>query len=316
MLKRMDRELRDVFPELLVLDLTDLARSRQTIFELLAAANQGVERSPNVVVSDHFAPGWKGAPEVKVRRYAPVDQADELPCLYWIHGGGHVQGSIDQDDPVMSRIVEDVGCVVLSVEWRHAPEHPFPASLDDCYAGLTWSVDHAADLLVDPERIVIGGASSGGGSAAGLALRLRDEGGPAVILQLLVYPMLDDRNETPSSFEINDPRVWNRGSNLIAWRHYLGDAVGSDAVSPYAAPARATELEGLPPAFVAVGDLDLFLDEDLTYAQRLLQQGVPVELHVYAGAFHGFDLLDPEAGISRRMIRDRDDALRRAFASS
>jgi acetyl esterase/lipase len=185
--------------------------------------------------------------------------------------------------------------------------------MDDCYAGLSWTHRSAAELGLDPDRIAIGGASSGGGSAAGLALLARDRGEIPVCFQLLVYPMLDDRNVTPASVAITEPKVWNRQSNLIGWRAYVGDVVGTEGVSPYAAPTRATDLTGLPPAYLPVGDLDLFIDEDIEYAQRLQQADVPCELHVYPGGIHGFDLLVPGSGLAQRFIRDRDDALRRAF---
>jgi acetyl esterase/lipase len=187
--------------------------------------------------------------------------------------------------------------------------------MDDCYAGLAWTHRHAAELGVDAARIAVGGASSGGGSAAGLALLARDRGELPVGFQLLIYPMLDDRNVTPASRALTDRRVWNRASNLIGWGAYLGDAAGTDLVSPYAAPARATNLAGLPPAYLAVGDLDLFIDEDIEYAQRLQQADVPTELHVYPGGTHAFDSYAPASALARRFAADRDEALRRAFAT-
>jgi acetyl esterase/lipase len=280
---------------------------------MLAEAQAGIQRSQNVVYSDHQAPGLNGAPQVRVRLYRPADQPGQLPCLYWIHGGGHVLGQIEQDDLMMEHIVEAVGCAAVSVEWRRPPEHPFPAPMDDCYAGLKWTHANAAELGLDPGRIAVGGASSGGGSAAGLALLARDRGEVPVCFQLLVYPMLDDRNVTPASRAVTEPKVWNRQSNLIGWKSYVGDAVGTDQVSPYAAPTRADSLAGLPPAYLPVGDLDLFIDEDIEYAQRLQQADVPAELHVYPGGIHGFDLLAPASRLAQRFVRDRDEALRRAF---
>ena len=159
-------------------------------------------------------------------------------------------GQIQQDDPLLESIVDAVGCAAVSVEWRRPPEHPFPAPMNDCYAGLAWTHKSAAELRIDPQRIAVGGASSGGGSAAGLALLARDRGELPICFQLLVYPMPDDRNVTPASLAVTDPKVWNRASNLIGWRAYVGDAVGTEAVSPYAAPTRATDLSGLPPAYV------------------------------------------------------------------
>jgi acetyl esterase/lipase len=283
------------------------------MMNMLAEAQAGIQRSQNVVYSDHQAPGLNGAPQVRVRLYRPADQPGQLPCLYWIHGGGHVLGQIEQDDLMMEHIVEAVGCAAVSVEWRRPPEHPFPAPMDDCYAGLKWAHANAAELGLDPGRIAVGGASSGGGSAAGLALLARDRGEVPVCFQLLVYPMLDDRNVTPASLAVTEPKVWNRQSNLIGWQSYVGDAVGTDRVSPYAAPTRADSLAGLPPAYLPVGDLDLFIDEDIEYAQRLQQADVPAELHVYPGGIHGFDLLAPASRLAQRFVRDRDEALRRAF---
>ena len=313
LLGRLDPEIAEVFPHLPPLDLTDIPTARTTMMNMLAEAQAGIQRSQNVVYSDHQAPGLNGAPQVRVRLYRPADQPGQLPCLYWIHGGGHVLGQIEQDDLMMEHIVEAVGCAAVSVEWRRPPEHPFPAPMDDCYAGLKWAHANAAELGLDPGRIAVGGASSGGGSAAGLALLARDRGEVPVCFQLLVYPMLDDRNVTPASQAVTEPKVWNRQSNLIGWHSYVGDAVGTDQVSPYAAPTRADSLAGLPPAYLPVGDLDLFIDEDIEYAQRLQQADVPAELHVYPGGIHGFDLLAPASRLAQRFVRDRDEALRRAF---
>lgn len=213
----------------------------------------------------------------------------------------------------MEHIVKTVGCMVASVDWRKAPEHPYPAARYDCYRGLKWTVDHAAELGVDADRIAVGGASSGGGLAAGLVLLARDRGGPDIAFQLLIYPMIDDRNVTPSSHAITYERVWTRESNLIGWRSHLAALSGTAMVPPYAAASRATNLADLPPTFIAVGDLDLFLDESLEYAQRLAQALVRTEFHVYPGAFHGFDLLAPDAEVSKRFARDRDEALQRAL---
>ena len=233
---RLDPEIAAVFPHLPVLDLTDIPTARTTMMDMLAAANAGAPPSPDVVRQDYFVPGLDGAPDVRVRHYRPAGQSGVVPCLYWIHGGGHVLGQIEQDDPMMDHIVATVGCAAVSVDWRRPPEHPFPAPMDDCYAGLAWTYRNAAGLDVDPGRIAVGGASSGGGSAAGLALLARDRGEVPVCFQLLVYPMLDDRNVTPASREVTEPKVWNRESNLIGWRAYVGEAVGTDQCSPYAAP--------------------------------------------------------------------------------
>ncbi|HEX4211558.1 MAG TPA: alpha/beta hydrolase, partial [Candidatus Binataceae bacterium] len=266
-----------------------------------------------VTSQDQFAPGAHGEPAVRVRVYRPNDQPSKLPALLWIHGGGYVMGDIEQDDRLMKQLVKRLGCVAVSVDYRLAPEHPFPAPVEDCYAGLKWLSAHADELGVDPSRIAIGGASGGGGLAAGLALMARDRKEVPVVFQLLIYPMIDDRNVTPASYAITDSRMWHRDSNRLGWKAYLGRDGGGSGVSPYAAASRATDLSNLPPAYIPVGALDLFVDENIEYAQRLIQAGVPTELHVYPGAFHGFDMFAPSARVSKQFKADRDDALKRAL---
>ena len=192
--------------------------------------------NPAVESTDYHAPGLPGEPDVRVRVYRPRAQAGPLPCLLWIHGGGHVLGAVEQDDTTAEHFVEQIGCVVASVDWRRSPEHPFPAAMNDCYAALAWTHQQAGELNIDPELVAIGGASSGGGSAAGLALMARDRGEYPICFQSLNYPMLDDRNVTPSSHAIVHPRVWNRDTNARAWKAYVGDAAGGDGVSPYRGP--------------------------------------------------------------------------------
>ncbi|MCC6380934.1 MAG: alpha/beta hydrolase, partial [Dehalococcoidia bacterium] len=194
-----------------------------------------------------------------------------------------------------------------------APENPHPAPVEECYAGLVWTVAHAAELGIDAARLAIGGPSAGSGLAAGTALMARDRGGPAIAFQMLIYPMLDDRNVTPSSHLETAPGVWDRETNVSAWKALLGEAAGTEAASPYAAPARAADFSGLPPAFIDVGTADLFCDEDIAYAQRLMQAGVPTELHVYPGAFHGFDGMAPNARVTIAAKALRTAALQRAL---
>ncbi|GAA0389042.1 alpha/beta hydrolase [Microbispora corallina] len=266
-----------------------------------------------VTVEDRKVPGPEGAPAVRVRIYRPETQDGPLPALYWIHGGGMIIGSPEIDDARMAANVLEIGCVVVSVDYRLAPEHPHPAPVEDCYAGLVWTARNADDLGVDPARIAIGGASAGGGLAAGTALLARDRGGPALAFQLLVCPMLDDRNTTPSSREFAQAVVWDRAANLFGWSALLGDAAGGEDVPIYAAPARAGDLSGLPPAFVDVGELEVFRDECVEYALRLAQAGVSTEFHLWPGAFHGFAGMVPGATISRRASDAQVAALRRAL---
>jgi acetyl esterase/lipase len=310
----LDPEMLPVLGTLPVLDLTDIATARAERAALAARLRAGAPPDPTVARGDHLVPG---EPPVRVRRYRPAaaDRGAPLPCLLWLHGGGHVIGEVEQDDPLMERLVRRLGIAAVSVDWRRAPEHPYPAEMDDAYAALRWVYTEAERLGVDPDRIAVGGASSGGGTAAGLCLLARDRGGPPIAFQLLVYPMLDDRTDGATQPWLSGPRsgevggLWHPAKNRLAWAAYLG---GADPVPPYAAPARATDLSGLPPAFVATGDLDLFAAEDISYAARLVAAGVPTELHVYPGGVHGFDVFVPEGRLAGRLARDRDDSL--AFA--
>jgi acetyl esterase/lipase len=261
------------------------------------------------VVVDESSDG--ASPTVRV--YEPESGSASRPCVYWIHGGGYLFGTGLDRDPRLERWAADLDAVVVSVEYRLAPEHPYPAPLHDCYAGLEWTARHHDDLGIDRDRIAVVGASAGGGLAAGLALLARDRGEIGLAYQLLIYPMIDDRCVTTSS-RIDRAPVWSRAANLLGWRAYLGREPGGDDVPSYAAPARETELAGLPKTFIGVGSLDVFRDEDIDYALRLLAAGVSTELHVYPGAPHGFEMITPTAGVAVRCQRDIDDALRRATA--
>jgi acetyl esterase/lipase len=253
---------------------------------------------------------------VRVRIYSPPETGAATgparPCVYFIHGGGYISGSALTVDPRLNRWVETLGCVVVAVDYRLAPEHPYPTPLEDCYTGLSWTVGNAERLGIDPERVVVAGASAGGGLAAALALLSRDRGGPRLAHQVLIYPMLDDRQISPSS-QMDGTMVWDRAANQLGWRAYLGPLAGTADVPGYAAPARAADLGGLPPAFIATGAADLFRDESLDYAARLLEAGLPAELHVYPGAPHGFDVMVPAADVSRRFDAELTGALRAAL---
>jgi acetyl esterase/lipase len=241
---------------------------------------------------------------VRVRLHRPVGVEQPAPALLWIHGGGYVIGSAQQDDELCRRFARALGVTVAAVDYRLAPEHPYPAPLEDCYAALTWL---AALPAVDPARIAIGGASAGGGLAAALALLARDRGEVTPTLQLLAYPMLDDRSgSTP---ENPNYRLWGPKSNRFGWAAYLGNADPKVAV-----PARHEDLSGLPPAWIGVGTHDLFHDEDLAYASRLTAAGVPTQIETVPGAFHGFDLVVPKAAVSRAFFASQCASLRSALA--
>jgi acetyl esterase/lipase len=277
---------------------------------------------------DHDAPAPEGAPTVKVRTYRATgatgatgavgasEEKGAQPAIFWIHGGGYMGGTFEGQNDTASEWAADLGCTVASVEYRLAPEHPYPAPLEDCYAGLKWLISNADSLGVDPSRVIIAGGSAGAGLAAGLALLVRDRGELSISHQVLIYPMIDDTRTTASSQWTT--WVWTKESNDTGWRAYLGDLFDSDEVPPYAAPSRATDLSGLPPTYVMVGTLDLFLDEDLEYARRLIEAGVPTELKVYSGGPHAFDSqrLSGGAELGRRAHADTKDYLRRALAAS
>jgi acetyl esterase/lipase len=269
-----------------------------------------VPPNPNVTSQDRAVAGPDGAPEITVRIYRPVTLAGPLPGIYFIHGGGMILGNVESEDAAATSICDQVGAVVVSVEYRLAPEHPHPAQVEDCYAGLTWTARHADELGIDPARLAIYGASAGGGLTIATALLARDRGFPALCFQMPIYPMIDDRNETASSHEITDIGIWDRAGNIEAWKWYLGDGKPDQ----YAAPARAEDLAGLPPTFIDVGTVDLFRDEDIEFARRLMQAGVPTELHVHPGAYHGSEKIAAEAPLSQRIWAHRIAALRRALA--
>lgn len=293
--------------------IADLGERRVAYNRLQAELAAEAPDDGSVTYDDRSVPGPNGAPDVPVRVYRPADATETLPLVLFIHGGGMMLGSVQTAHLAARRLTAAVRCVLVSVDYRLAPEHPDPAPVEDCYAALVWAAATAAELGADADRLAVYGPSAGGGLAAGVALLARDRAGPALLLQALIYPMLDDRNDTASSHEIVDLGVWDRAANLEGWGNLLGDRFGTDDVSPYAAPARATDLRDLPPTYIDVGELDMFRDEDVDYAVRLLQAGVPTELHVYAGGVHAGEGYAPQAALSERVLGWRVDALRRAL---
>lgn len=268
-----------------------------------------------VTVSERFAPGPEGAPDVRVALYRPEAASGPLPALLHLHGGGMVMGQPEIRHAGLLDIVREVGCLVASVDYRLAPETPFPGALHDAYAALRWLHAEAAALDVDPARLAVGGESAGGGLAAALALYARDRGEVPLVMQMLTYPMLDDRTAAQAEAPAYAGEfVWGLAANHFGWRSFLGGEPGAPDVSPHAAPARAENLAGLAPAFIGVGALDLFLDEDVAYATRLVRAGVPTELHLYPGAFHAFDGV-ATAAVAQAFKADWRRALIRAFAT-
>jgi acetyl esterase len=312
----IDPELAAVLDLLPSIDLSDPVAARAAFDEALEAIPVDIPGVEALAIEDRPVPGHEGAPPVRVRVYRPAQVAAgaRVPGIVMIHGGGFVIGSIEAEHAGAALLALNVGAVVVSVQYRLAPEHPYPAGLHDCYAALTFVHAESDALGVDSGRIALVGASAGGGLAAATALYARDRGGPPVCFQLLQIPELDDRLETASMRAFVDSPLWNRPLAVQSWLAYLGPLSGSAEVPPYAAPARSEDLSGLPPAYVSTAEHDPLRDEGITYALRLLQAGVSVELHQFPGTFHGSALVTT-AAVSRRAQREVAEVLRRALGT-
>jgi acetyl esterase/lipase len=257
--------------------------------------------------------GPAGAPSVHLYIYKPIGARGPLGCLYHIHGGGYITGSPVDLEHIHRPLAVEVGCVIISVDYRLAPETIFPGAIVDCYAGLAWVFRNHDRLQIDVSRIGVMGESAGGGLAAALALMTRDRGEFDLAFQHLMYPMIDDRTCVRPQHPVAGEFIWHQHNNCFGWTSLLGRAPGADDVSPYAAAARADDLGGLPRTYIATGALDLFVDENIDYARRLNEAGVPIEFHVYPGAYHGFDLF-ADAPVSQQARRDSVQALKRSLA--
>lgn len=267
--------------------------------------NAAALRAAGVTRRDVTIEGFAGA-QIGVSVLARADHSGVGPGIYHTHGGGMVAGDRMSGVHVVLPWIVAHDAVVVTVEYRLAPEFPDPHPVEDCYAGLLWTAEQAAALGIDPDRLMIAGVSAGGGLAAGTALLARDRKGPRLNGQMLVCPMLDDRDQTVSSAQFDGTFLWDRASNVMGWTALLGERRGTDAVSTYAAPARATDLSGLPPAFIDCGSAEVFRDESVAYASGLWAAGVQAELHIWPGGFHGFDMLAPDTAIAKAAVAARD----------
>jgi acetyl esterase/lipase len=297
----VDPEIRRALALLPRLDYGDPVAVRATMgrfMKLSALAGLRPPAASGVEVVDRVAPTGPSA-GVRVRVYVPDYRAEPAPAIVYFHGGAFVIGDLDFEHPRCLEMAAATSSVVIAVDYRLAPEHPFPASVEDCYAAFVWATRVASELAIDASRIAVAGASAGGALAAAVTLMARDRGAPAPVFQLLLYPVTDDRMITPSMAAFVDTPGWNRRNSEHMWAHYLGDRRTRAEPSPYAAPARAHDLGGLPPAYVMTAEIDALRDEGLRYAHRLVEAGVPTELHHYPSTFHGFDVL-ADAEISRR----------------
>lgn len=291
------------------IDAESLGATRTMFVEMLATAFGTDGPAPRALT----VAGPAGAPDIGLRIHVPETDTPLRPAIFHIHGGGFVIGEAAMSDAVNARRAALHDAVVVSVDYRLAPETPFPGPLEDCHAGLAWTIAHAVELGIDPQRIVVIGESAGGGLAAALALLVRDRGEHRLVGQVLIYPMIDHRtgaDDDPHPNPTTGEFIWTQGSNRFGWASMRGTDPIDEARLGHFSPSRAADLAGLPPAFVGVGALDLFLEEDVAYATALSRAGVPVELHVYAGAFHGFDIL-PGTPLAVRFARDVNDALAR-----
>jgi acetyl esterase len=312
---RFDPELAPWVAMISNLDLTRPAAARAEM-ETAAAARAELPL-PAARVSDHVVPAGAGGAEVAVRVYAPVAQSGApRPGILFLHSGGFVLGSVTVADSWTRRLAVELDAVVVSVGYRLAPEHPYPAALEDSYSALEWMAKQVSEFGIDGDRIAVAGESAGAALATALTMLVRDRGGPAICFQSLAIPAVDDRLDSPSMRQFVDTPMWNRPNAEISWRAYLGPDVvpGTPEVPALAAPARVQDLRGLPPAFVSASEFDPLRDEGIAYAQRLTQAGVPTELHLYPGTFHGSRSIE-HAAVSRRMTDDILGALRRALSA-
>ncbi|MGM7429429.1 alpha/beta hydrolase [Bacillus pacificus] len=288
--------------------------------EILPAIREQVAQIlPDPVVDDSLSLTDKviegpDANPLGVRIYRPKSNDESLPALLWIHGGGYILGAVNENDVLCMKFAKEVGCMVVSVDYRLAPEHPYPAAIEDCYAALKWIADNAESLNIDSNRIGVAGPSGGGGLTAALTLLARDRKYPSICFQMPLYPMIDDRNNTPSANEIKEGFIWNQKSNEAAWKMYLGKLHGTDHIPAYAAAARAEDYRNLPRTYTCVGQLDPFRSETLAYVTKLAEAGVDVEFHLYPGAYHGFEMMHPDADISVHAWNDYIRAVKTGFA--
>ena len=264
----------------------------------------------DILVENIFVTGRDNRTKIRLRIYKPKSITTPTPVLIWLHGGGYVMGKPEMDDFSCAQYVRELGIPIVSVDYRYAPKHPFPAGLEDSYSALKWVESHSQQLGLDAKRIAIGGASAGGGLAAALVQLAHDRQEIKPVFQLLVYPMLDDRTVLRADIDDSNNFTWTQESNRFGWESYLGKKCGTEDVPAYSVPARRKDLSGLPPAWIGVGTLDVFHDEDVAYAQRLKECDVECEIYIAPDAFHGFDVFDPQLSIVQEFRKSQVAALK------
>lgn len=309
-LARVEPESRAALEQLLTIfpqgiQALPILQRREALTAMIVQMSATVPQPENVVVENRTITSADGTYQIPIRIYRPTVTTDACPGIYYTHGGGMVVGDLESGDFECKAMCSALGAVVVNVDYRLAPENPYPIPVEDCYTGLVWMTDHAADLGVNIDRIAIYGPSAGGGLAVATTLLAIDRNGPKLCFVMAIYPMLDDRNVTPSSHQITALGAWDRFASLEAWDAYLG---GQDA-DHYAAPIRREDVTGFPPTFIDVGSEDAFRDEDIAFASKLLAAGVQTELHVYPGAFHGSEMMAPTSPLNQRILARRMSAL-------
>ncbi|MCB0119633.1 MAG: alpha/beta hydrolase, partial [Anaerolineales bacterium] len=311
----MTSQFSKIHPELLpsakMSPKVNYSRGNIWLFNLLMGLMPPSKALNGLHVENVFIPREDGRTKIRLRVYQPKTIDAPTSVLLWMHGGGYVIGKPEQDDVSCAQYVRELGVTVVSVDYRLAPKNPFPAGLDDCYSALKWVVSHAQEFNIDPSRVAIGGNSAGGGLAAALAQLAHDRKEVELVFQLLIYPMLDDRTVFRTDIDDSNNVTWTHKSNRFGWESYLGGECGAEVVPAYSVPARRADLSGLPPAWIGVGTLDIFHDEDIAYAQRLRESGVDCELNIVSGAFHGFDVFDPEVSVVQEFRNSQIEALRK-----
>lgn len=295
------------------LTISDPQKARASFLEMISSMNANLDES-GVIIENLMIAGPPGAPEIPVRTYTPEGLSESVPGILHIHGGGFVIGNLESEHGSCLAICRGLGVVIVSVDYRLAPETPYPGPLEDCYTALQWTSNNSAQLQIDPARIALFGQSAGGGLAAATALLCRDRRGPGICFQFLGIPELDDRLETASMQRFVDTPMWNRPNAELSWNFYLGDQYerGTDDVPYHAAPARAEDLSDLPPAYISTMEFDPLRDEGVEYALKLMRAGVATELHSFPGTFHGSSLFSGTA-ISRRESKEMFAVLQRAL---
>lgn len=279
------------------------------LLRLLMRLQRGSNGPADTLIENRLIPTQDNQTKIRLRLYRPKSMTVPVPVLLWLHGGGFILGKPEVDDTICIPFACELGIVIVSVDYRCAPEHPFPIPLEDSYAALKWVASQAMELGIDPNRIAIGGESAGAGLAAAVVQFAYDQKEVNIVFQLLTYPMLDDRSSTRPDVIRQGFILWNQASNRFGWKAYLGKNSGA-AASAYAVPSRREDLSGLPPAWIGVGTLDLFHNEDVAYAQQLRQRGVPCEICEVPGAFHGFDFVAPQSQVVQDFRKSQIAALK------